>query len=132
MRLVVIDDNTILMQGIVELLHLNGCQAIGADDPREGLRLIEQHHPHVVVVDVMMPYLSGVDVLQWIRRQPVPIKSTFVIIMHSDSLSYELNCDAFMVKPFDPDDLLRLVLDFADSDQATGIRHYLETGQFVR
>ena len=124
MRIVVIDNDRHLLEGIMEILEIMGCQVSGASDPDECRRLIEQHRPHLLMLD-----MSGVGVLHWVREQS-PVPGLSVILLQESSRTPDLDIDAALAKPFDAEDMLSVVLRFADSDQATGVRRYLEMGIF--
>ncbi len=80
---VVIDDQTLVRQGIVGLLRLSGeVDVIGqASDGAEGVRLLSNVHPDVVLLDLRMPVLDGIGVLEALAargdRTPVLVLTTF-------------------------------------------------------
>jgi CheY-like chemotaxis protein len=70
--------------------------------------------PSLVLLDLKLPQLTGLEVLKWIRQQP-ELKSLIVIILSSSqqtsdiSKAYELGANAYLVKPSNPIDLRRMV-----------------------
>ncbi len=82
-RVVVIDDQTLVRQGIVGLLRLSGeVEVIGqASDGAEGLQVVAALRPDVVLLDLRMPILDGQGVLQALAaagdRTPVLVLTTF-------------------------------------------------------
>ena len=82
-RVVVIDDQTLVRQGIVGLLRLSGeVEVIGqASDGAEGLQVVAALRPDVVLLDLRMPILDGLGVLQALAaagdRTPVLVLTTF-------------------------------------------------------
>ena len=82
-RVVVIDDQTLVRQGIVGLLRLSGeVEVIGqASDGAEGLEVVAALRPDVVLLDLRMPILDGLGVLQALAaagdRTPVLVLTTF-------------------------------------------------------
>ncbi len=105
--LIVEDDNTI--QGMLaNLLHKNDFQTESAYAGTEALRLLETRAFDLVLLDLMLPGLSGEEVLQKIRTvSKVPI---IVITAKSDKEStvhlLKIGADDYLVKPFYPDELL--------------------------
>jgi two-component system, OmpR family, phosphate regulon response regulator PhoB len=88
-------------------------EVIEARDGREALDLARARRPDVVVVDLMLPLLSGMDVIASLRGDP-ELAATPVVALsawsHLDSEAVQGGADRFVPKPFDPDDL-RAVVD---------------------
>jgi DNA-binding NtrC family response regulator len=61
---VIVDDNPRSLELLSSALKIEGLRIFTAEDPEEGLALIRQHHPQVVLTDLVMPKLTGMDVLQ--------------------------------------------------------------------
>ncbi|MFJ9843858.1 response regulator [Kitasatospora sp. NPDC101155] len=68
-RVLVADDQTVVREGIVMLLGLlPGIEVVGAAaDGEEAVALVERHHPHVVLMDLRMPRVDGVEATRRIR-----------------------------------------------------------------
>jgi DNA-binding response OmpR family regulator len=69
-----VDDEEEFISALAERLGFRGIRARTATDGEQALAAIEQDPPRVVVLDLMMPGMSGVDVLQQIRRTHPDIK----------------------------------------------------------
>ena len=69
LRIVVIDDNTDLVESLLSVLQLLGHDAWGATTGADGVRLVEEKRPDVAFVDVAMPGMNGFDVATQIRRR---------------------------------------------------------------
>src|ERR1700676_5349118 len=69
-RVLLVDDHKLFRAGIRSLLQAIGDVEVVAEagDGREGLRLIEAHRPDVVLMDIMMPGLNGLDVAARVAR----------------------------------------------------------------
>ena len=76
------------------------------DDPKDALKVIQEIVPDIIFLDIMMPHLSGLDILQQVRednnlpRQPVIIMSTALGDEETKAKEQELKANAYMVKPF--------------------------------
>ncbi|MGA7122936.1 MAG: response regulator [Polyangiaceae bacterium] len=69
-RVLVIDDDEIVREGMCELLRIRGCAVFDAGSPIGVTRLIVQHQIDVVVLDVMMPDISGDKLARLLRSNP--------------------------------------------------------------
>ena len=63
-KLVAIDDTPTSLELVSEALQQEGLTIFTATDPEEGLDLVFQEHPQIVLVDLVMPKLSGLEVLE--------------------------------------------------------------------
>lgn len=85
---------------------------IEAADGTEALELARELRPDLIVLDVMLPGLSGIEVLEAIRTDPVLHDLKVVVITawsHAEIDAQVAGADSFVAKPFDPDDLSRAV-----------------------
>lgn len=97
--------------GILRLIKLQladqGFRVITAQNGEEALRLAEEQRPDIVLLDVIMPELTGPEVLRKLReRWPVPV--IFVTARDSEAdkvRGLEFGADDYIVKPFSPDEL---------------------------
>ena len=107
-KILVVDDDT----NICELLRLyltkEGYQVTTANDGEEGLEKFNQLKPDMVLLDVMMPRMDGLEVCRRIRK----LGNTPVMMLTAKGetfdkvLGLELGADDYMVKPFNPQELV--------------------------
>lgn len=87
---------------------------VEAMDGDEAWSLIRQHHPSVVLLDVQMPGMTGLDVTRAIRKEP-DLARTQVILLTSKAQQADVQAglaagaDRYLTKPFSPLELLRVV-----------------------
>lgn len=70
MRILVIEDDAFLRKAYEVSLHMQGFKVSLAADGVIGLRMAEEVHPDVILLDVLLPMLTGVEVLQRLKQQP--------------------------------------------------------------
>lgn len=109
MKIMLIDDDEgmhTLVKRIVQGAGYQFCSAYGGE---EGLKMLGEEKPDLLLLDVMMPGINGFDVCERIRTEGrfVPIiflsaKSDIV----DKSIGFRAGADDYVVKPFDPDELL--------------------------
>lgn len=104
----VVDDN----QGLVELLerYLTGhnCRVIAANSGQEGLDVLNRTTPDAIILDAMMPDVSGWDVLQTIRTRVETAVTPVIIcsVFNDPELAYALGASHFISKPVSRDQIL--------------------------
>jgi DNA-binding NarL/FixJ family response regulator len=87
------DDHVMLMDGLVNLIR-DEVEVVGiARDGRALVEMAQQRHPHVIVTDISMPGLNGIDAVRILRREASPAKILF-LSMHAD---FPLVAEAFRV-----------------------------------
>src|SRR5262249_40053279 len=93
------------------LLRMHGFEVMEANDGREALDRIHDFHPQVVVTDLMMPVMDGVELIQRIRSDPrtadVPVLAiTADATEHAEQRAREAGAVDFVTKPVDLPTLL--------------------------
>jgi two-component system KDP operon response regulator KdpE len=97
--------------GILRLIRLEltsqAFRVITAEGGREGVRMDEEHDPDIVLLDIMMPDMDGLDVMRCLReRRDVPIILLTARGADADKVrGLELGADDYLAKPFSPDEL---------------------------
>ena len=109
----VVDDDPNIRRMIVAALKRDGYTFCEAPNGKEALELMRQEHPNVVVLDLMMPILSGWDVLQARELEP-ELKQIPVIVISANrapevATAVDKGICAFLPKPFDIGALSALV-----------------------
>jgi len=101
-RILVIDDDTGLLQVLRASLEADGYSVLVASNGEEGLRIAYKENPDLLVLDVMMPGLSGWDVCRHIRRMSsVPIiMLTALSTVDEKKRGLRLGADDYITKPF--------------------------------
>jgi DNA-binding response OmpR family regulator len=117
--LVADDDDDILLL-VTTRLRRDGFEVISARNGEEALALAHERQPDIAVLDIGMPKLDGLEVLQAIRADEV-LKNMRVLLLtakaqESDARrGYETGADAYVRKPFSPGDLSSRVRELVDT-----------------
>ncbi|MEQ7049813.1 response regulator transcription factor [Paenibacillaceae sp. P-4] len=110
-KILVVDDESSIQAALVYALSREGYEVDTAADGQEALEKVETFSPDVMVLDVMMPRVSGYDVCRKLDGQPRP--AILLLTVKDDIvdkvLGLELGADDFMTKPFDMRELLARV-----------------------
>jgi two-component system, sensor histidine kinase and response regulator len=113
-KILVIEDEETLLEDILTLLRFEDFDAIGAKDGIAGVQMAHQHHPDLVISDIMMPGLDGYGVLLELQDDPVTRRLPFIFLTAKsdrEHLRYgmELGADDYITKPFSQEDLLNAI-----------------------
>jgi DNA-binding response OmpR family regulator len=118
-RVVIADDEPNLVLPLEYMLKREGYEVTVARDGQEALEAIERVHPHLVLLDVMMPRKSGFDVCQMLRADEAHRDLRIMLLTakgRDDDVAkgLALGADAYVVKPFSPRELLRQVRELLE------------------
>src|SRR3990172_6650017 len=113
-RVLVVDDEPQVVWMLQFSLEAEGCQTYSARDGMSALDEVKEHHPNVMLLDIMMPMMDGWAVLENLRQLPEDERPRVGVVSARSSLrdrakAAELGADAFVAKPFNVDDLHRVV-----------------------
>lgn len=104
-KVLVIEDARALREDIVEMLSLEGFEALGAENGRVGVELANKERPGLIVCDIMMPEKDGYEVLEDIRRNPHTATIPFIFLTaKTEKVNVRhgmmLGADDYLTKPF--------------------------------
>ena len=110
MRILVVDDDPTVRQVLSLQLETDGHQVSSAVDGDSGLEAVQEQQPDLVVLDVMMPGLSGWDVLERLRSDPGSARLPVLLLTARDlpddrRRGYELGASAVLSKSHRPQEL---------------------------
>ena len=107
-RILAVDDDLQALRYIRDALIKSGYAVVATSDPEDVLRLMEENKPHLVLLDLMLPGIDGIDLMKDIvAARDVPV--IFVSAYGQDRLvarAFEMGADDYVVKPFSPTELV--------------------------
>ena len=112
-RVLIVDDSRDTAGLFKALLKIEGYEARTAYDGPEAIEVAKRHCPHVVLLDLTLPTMGGVEVAQALRRVPELSQCHIVAVSgyDLDRIAQPSPFDLHLTKPVDPDTLLRLLAD---------------------
>ena len=102
----IVEDNELNMRLFNDLVQAEGHKTLQVRRGDEALRLVSEHRPNLVVMDVQLPGLSGLEVTARMKRDPdlsripVLVVSAFAMAGEKDKIK-ESGCDGYITKPVD-------------------------------
>ncbi len=117
-RVLVVDDDEVIRQLIAVNLTLEGFDVVTAVDGKDCLEKVGEAAPDVITLDVMMPRLDGWVTATQLRRNPKTAGIKVVLITaraqeDDRSRGRQIGVDAYLTKPFDPAEMIRVVRELA-------------------
>jgi DNA-binding response OmpR family regulator len=116
-KILVIDDDLMVRETIIEILETAGYYVLSAEDGKRGLALFLRERPDLVITDIIMPEMEGLQMITEIRRSGSAVKVIAISggcrLFNRDFLEIArlLGASDVIAKPFDSEDLLSRVGD---------------------
>jgi len=107
--ILVVEDDEDLRRLFRTTLSLDGFDVVEAGDGMEALRWIDHSPPDLVILDILLPRLSGIVVQQEIAAQAITREIPIVVITGSTISEQEIEVACFLRKPVTPDQLIKAV-----------------------
>ncbi len=103
-KVLVVEDNELNMKLFCDLLDAFGFQTVESRDGLKAVDLAREHKPDLIIMDIQLPEVSGLDLTRWIKDDAVirdiPIMAVTAFAMRQDErLVREAGCEAYMSKP---------------------------------
>ena len=110
-KVVVVEDEADILDILTYNLEREGFEVIGAEDGMQGLQLIKQHLPDIVLLDLMLPGMDGLSVCQQLRAHPASANIPVIMLTAKNEesdivLGLGLGADDYVSKPFSPKELI--------------------------
>ena len=111
-QLLMIEDDARLAQMVSDYLTQSGFGVRHAADGASGLEMLQEHAPDLVILDLMLPDIDGLEVCRRIRAQPNALAKVSVLMLTAKGdpmdriVGLELGADDYLPKPFEPRELL--------------------------
>jgi len=119
-KILAVDDERHIVRLVEVNLQRAGYEVVTAYDGREALEKVQSENPDLVVLDVMMPYMDGFEVLKSLKADPataeIPVIMLTAKAQDADVFKgWQSGVDCYLTKPFNPMELLTFVKRIFDS-----------------
>ena len=113
-RILVVEDEPAIAENLVALLAAKGYVVSSCGDGSEALEMARKTPPDLVLLDVMLPRISGFDVCKMLRADPKTSKAKILMVTGLDrgadvETAFAAGADDYLVKPFDSDRLFKKI-----------------------
>ena len=115
--ILVVEDNELNMKLFRDLLEVQGYRVLQTRDGMEALKLARQHRPDLILMDIQLPGVSGLEVTKWIKDDStlkgIPIIAVTAFAMKGDEEKIRRGgCEAYLAKPISVMNFLKTVEQF--------------------
>ena len=109
MKILVAEDEIIMLKTIELRLKKDGHQITICSDGREAINKIDEVNPDLIITDIMMPFVSGLEIIEAVKRKTANRTKIIVLsAMGQENVvleAFQLGADDFITKPFSPNEL---------------------------
>ena len=103
-KVLVVEDNELNMKHFCDLLDAFGYETVQSRDGLRAVDLTREHRPDLIIMDIQLPEVSGLDLTRWIKDDAsisdIPIMAVTAFAMRQDEQHVrEAGCEAYMSKP---------------------------------
>ena len=118
MTVLVIDDDPVIVKLLRVNFELEGFNVISAGDGQEGVEKARNERPDVVISDIMMPVMNGLELVSTLKSDPSTADLPVLLLSAKAQMAdvqrgFELGADDYVTKPFDPIELIDKVTALA-------------------
>lgn len=115
----VVEDNDLNMKLFHDLLEAHGYNILQTKDGMEALRMAREHRPDLILMDIQLPEVSGLEVTKWLKEddslKSIPVVAVTAFAMKGDEEKIrEGGCEAYIAKPISISNFLQTVERFVN------------------
>ena len=113
----IVEDNELNMKLFHDLLEAHGYQTVGTRNGIEALDLARKHRPDLILMDIQLPEVSGLEVTKWLKEDEdlkgIPVVAVTAFAMKGDEdVIRQGGCEAYISKPISVTSFLETVRRF--------------------
>lgn len=119
-RILIVEDNDLNMKLFCDLLEAHQYETIQTRDGMTALDLAREHMPDLILMDIQLPEVSGLEVTKWLKEdedlRSIPVIAVTAFAMKGDEEKIRQGgCEAYIAKPISVGHFLETVKKFADA-----------------
>lgn len=108
-RILVVEDDANIRDVLKLALEFEGYEVTSARNGKEGLELLAQTNPGLILLDLMMPVMNGWEFVDHLKKEHLFQKYPVIIVSAYSERAKDIDCKDFVLKPLELEDLLESV-----------------------
>ena len=117
--ILIVEDNELNMKLFNDLLQAHGYETLQTKDGREAMEMTEEYHPDLILMDIQLPKISGLEITRQIKQKDdlksIPVIAVTAFAMKGDEEKIrEGGCEGYIAKPISVPTFLETVAKFLD------------------
>jgi two-component system, cell cycle response regulator DivK len=113
-KVLIVEDNELNMKLFRDLIETCGHEILEARDGIEALKLARQHRPNLILMDIQLPEVSGLEITRWLKEddelRTIPVVAVTAFAMKGDEEKIRSGgCEAYIAKPISISDFLETI-----------------------
>lgn len=113
-KILIVEDNELNMKLFHDLLEVHGYTTLQTKDGREALQLARERRPDLILIDIQLPEVSGLEVTKWIKAdddlKSIPVIAVTAFAMKGDEEKIRSGgCEAYIAKPISVNSFLETI-----------------------
>lgn len=120
MKILIAEDDSLILKTLQLCLKKNGNEVIACMDGLDAMERITEDRPDIIIVDIMLPYFSGLEIVGKVKQDTNPVPVIVISAMGQQSVVEEamrLGADEYISKPFNINTLSSLLDKFSNQAQ---------------
>ncbi len=116
-RVLIVEDNEMNIKLFRDLLQAHGYETLQTKEGLEALKIAREHKPDLILMDIQLPEVSGLEVTRWLKQDPdlshIPVIAVTAFAMRGDEEKMRAGgCSGYLSKPISVERLLSAVRQF--------------------
>ena len=118
-KVLIVEDNELNMKLFDDLLSAHGYQTFKTRDGSRVLELAQQHKPNLILMDIQLPEVSGLEVTRWLKKEDtlkhIPVVAVTAFAMKGDEEKIrQSGCEDYISKPISITEFIKVVQKYLD------------------
>jgi two-component system, cell cycle response regulator DivK len=116
-RILIVEDNALNLKLVKDILDFHGYATVATGSGAEALDLARHHQPHLILLDIQLPGMSGIEAVRRLKTdeqtRAIPVVAVTAFAMPGDQARIlDSGCDGYLAKPFNVRALLAVVASY--------------------